>query len=278
MIRTVLRLRYSTTLRGFDEAARRRGWLILANHPAEMDPVLLSTITWQRFRMRSLVLDEFYRTSFGYPILRLSRALPIPDLERERSRDAVATLRRRLDEAVAALRQGDNILLYPSGRLYREPREVIGNASGTHLLLKRLPDVPVLLVRIRGFWGSSFSCAAGSKPDMGRALLRGVACLLRNGLLWCPRRPVLIECEAAPPDFPRHASRQELNQWLESWFNRPGDEPLVQVPYSRWARGAGMQDSERQTGVQHNDPVVLHADRHPQIGRHDADAQNAVPV
>jgi len=93
--------------------------------------------------------------------------------------------------------------------------------------------VPVLLVRIRGFWGSSFSCAAGRKPKLIKTLLDGARILLRNGIFWCPKRTIVIACEMAPADFPRRAPRQELNHWLNQWFNQPGDEPLVRVPITR---------------------------------------------
>jgi long-chain-fatty-acid--[acyl-carrier-protein] ligase len=242
LLRVVLYRRYRVVLRGFDALGRARGMLVLANHPAEIDPVVLVCSTWRHLRLRALVLEEFYHMPLAHAVLWTDSALPIPDLEVTRTAESVRLLKQRLGETVDALHAGDNVLLYPSGRLYRAPREVVGNASGTHLILKRHPDVPVLLVRIRGFWGSSFSCADGAKPHLLRAVRQGLWCVLRNGIFWCPKRTITIECAPAPADFPRTAARQDLNRWLDQWFNQPGDEPLTHVPYERMPRAAVCLD------------------------------------
>jgi hypothetical protein len=64
-------------------------------------------------------------------------------------------------------------------------------------------------------------------------LLNGVKALLRNWLFFCPRRTITISCAMAPGDFPRDAGKLTLNRWLEDWFNREGEEPLTEVPYTR---------------------------------------------
>jgi len=234
LLRMVFRWRYDVELRGFDTLPPLHGALLLANHPSELDPVVLVVFLWKQLHPRPVVLMPFYRLAFARPFLDLARAIPFSDLETERSVESVQQLKRALADVVAILHDGGNILLYPSGRLYRSGLEVIGNASGTHLILSRMPDAPVLLIRSRGFWGSSFSCAAGEKPDLGRAVLAAFWTLVRNAVFFCPRRRIVIECELAPPAFPRHADRRTLNRWLENWFNAPGEEPLTHVPSSRW--------------------------------------------
>ena len=53
------------------------------------------------------------------------------------------------------------VVLYPSGRVYRQYLEDVGANSAVETILRELPDVRVVLVRTRGLWGSSFSWAAG---------------------------------------------------------------------------------------------------------------------
>jgi len=228
----VFRWRYDIEVRGLEHVPQHQGMLLLANHPAELDPIVLTALLWKHLRPRPVVLMTFYRMAFARPFLDMCRAIPFSDLETERSVESVQQLKRALGDVVTFLRQGHNILLYPSGRLYRSGREVVGNASSTHLILSRTPDVPVLLIRTRGFWGSSFSCADGEKPDLVRAVVNGLWTLVRNGFFFCPRRRITIECEMAPPSLPRHADRRTINTWLEQWFNAPGDEPLTRVPHS----------------------------------------------
>jgi long-chain-fatty-acid--[acyl-carrier-protein] ligase len=229
--RLLLGLRYRVTLAGLDSLSSHGGCLILGNHPAEIEPLVFAAFTWRRLCARAVVLKDVYRLAYTHWMFWINRAIPVPDLEVERSRSSVHELHHALHEIIAGVCAGHNVLFYPSGRLYRTGRETIGNASGLHLLLKRAPDMPIMLVRTRGFWGSSFSCASGGKPDLGRALVEGVKTLARNLVLFCPRRQISIECVRAPAAMPRMADRVTLNRWLENWFNQPGEEPLTHVPY-----------------------------------------------
>lgn len=229
--RQALSLRYRVRFAGLDAIPVRKGALLLPNHPAEIDPLIIAMFCWRRFKQRAILLEEFYHPSYAHWLLKLGRSIPIPDLEKERTPAAAKRLRERLEDVVNALATGDNVLLYPSGRLSRTGHESIGNSSGLHMVLSRLPDTPVILMRTRGLWGSSFSCAGGAKPDLKTGILGGMKALLKRGLFFCPRRAVTIECELAPDDFPRNADRQTLNRWLEDWYNRHGAEEVTRVPY-----------------------------------------------
>ena len=231
--RLLLGLRYRVTISGLDTMPVNAGYLILGNHPAEIEPLVFVAFTWRRLCARAVVLKDVYRLAYARWMFWVNRAIPVPDLEVERSRSGVHELHQALNETIAGVRAGHNVLFYPSGRLYRTGREAIGNASGLHLLLKRAPDMPVMLVRTRGFWGSSFSCASGGKPNLGRTLLEGAKTLAHNLVFFCPRRQISIECAPSPADLPRAADRITLNRWLEDWFNQPGDEPLTRVPCRR---------------------------------------------
>lgn len=233
-LRGLFRCRYDIEIRGLDQLPPLKGALLLANHPSELDPIVLVVWLWEKLAPHPVVLLTFYRKAYARPFLDLCGAIPFADLEEERTAENVRQLKQALAEVTGALRAGVNILLYPSGRLYRSGREVIGNASGTHLILSRVPEVPVVLIRTRGLWGSSFSCVGGEKPDLVRAFLRGLWMLVKNGIFFCPKRKVTIECELAPADFPRHADRRTLNRWLEGWFNAPGEEPMTRVPETWW--------------------------------------------
>jgi len=246
LVRLLLALRYKIRVIGLDHAHGLRGALILPNHPAEIDPVILEVILWQALQPRPVVTEDF----FDVPVLRklflALRALPVPNLEIGRSTFKM----RRLDATMRAIsdgiQRGDNILLYPSGGLMRQPRTRIGGASGTHALLQEMPDVPILLVRTRGLWGSSFSCwAKAQRPELLAVLRQAWRALLLNLIVFMPRRAVTIELCPAPADLPRTADRTTLNAWLEAWYNRAGDEPLALVPYSVWTRALPKAAHER---------------------------------
>ena len=67
-----------------------------------------------------------------------------------------------------ACAHGENLLFYPSGRLRQQHREEIRAASGTEILVKAVPEARVVLVRVTGLWGSSYSLAFdGRMPSVG---------------------------------------------------------------------------------------------------------------
>jgi acyl-CoA synthetase (AMP-forming)/AMP-acid ligase II/1-acyl-sn-glycerol-3-phosphate acyltransferase/acyl carrier protein len=239
--RRVFSLRYRVEVRGLDEV-RRRGTarvIFLPSHSALVDPALLMVRLDPGFQPRALA-DEYQisRPVVG-PLARLFGARPLPNMERE-GLSVIDATRRALDDTIAGVRAGENLLFYPSGRLRMQYREEIRAASGTEILAKALPDARFVLVRITGLWGSSYSLAFdGRMPGVLATTRRGVKYLLLNGLFFMPRRHVLIEFEE-PGDFPRSASRMAINAYLEAFYNRRAPHNTY-VPYGFWERG-GVQE------------------------------------
>ncbi|MCX7003241.1 MAG: MFS transporter [bacterium] len=235
-LRWLLALRYDIRVTGLDKLGARRGTLILANHPAEMDPVILETLLWRGLRPRPVMTEDFFEVGALRWLFVWLRALPVPNLETGRSTFKLRRLAQTMEAICTGLRAGDNILLYPAGGLVRDGQTRIGGASATQTILQNMPDVPVLLVRTRGMWGSSFSWVyRGGRPDLFGCLAHGLRVLLQNLLVFTPRRRVEISIEDAPAQLPRTAERAAVNAWLEAWFNVPGPEPVSAVRYARWS-------------------------------------------
>lgn len=259
--RLLLSLRYRVRVKGLDEVARHgtRGILFLPNHPALIDPPILISQLFGRFAPHTLA----DRDQANQPVIRgLARWLgvyPIPDPSRygESSRPEVE---KALQACVAALQRGENVLLYPAGRVYRSSREDLGGTSAVATLLAALPQVRVVLVRTRGLWGSSASSASGHYPDVGRALRRAALALLANGVLFSPRRQVSIELHE-PGDLPRNGDRNALNRYLEAFYNQDAP-PNTYVPYTLWEHGGTRVLPEPAVdGIQGDPAVVPHATR-----------------
>jgi len=237
LLRRLLSLRYRIALVGGDRIAVDKGVLILPNHPAEIDPVILETLLWRKLRPRPVVLEDFFVSGPLRALFGLIRALPMPNMELGRGTFKIRRIERSLDDVVAGLAAGDNILIYPSGGLQRTDLPTIGGASAVHAILQKAPGTPILLVRTRGLWGSSFSWAArNGRPGLGGCFLHGALVLLANALFFTPRRAVEVTVEPAPEAFPRQAGRTEINQWLDAWYNAAGPTPPVAKRYYRWSR------------------------------------------
>ncbi|HSX12383.1 MAG TPA: AMP-binding protein [Rhabdochlamydiaceae bacterium] len=240
-VRLVVALRYRIKITGRKELIAKKwphtgGILFLPNHAAEMDPIILMMVLWREFRPRPLAADTFYYQKGIRFFMDLVRTLAIPDMDIA-NQWKIKRLEKSKQQLLTHLRAGDNFLIYPSGKLKRTAEEKIGGAFLVHDLLQAAPDTNIALIRITGFWGSLFSCAATpTSPDFGKTLWRGFKILLKNGIFFAPRRAIHIEMSPAPDDFPYRTSRLQLNQYLERWYNARGPEPLSLVRYYFWSQ------------------------------------------
>lgn len=242
--RLLLSLRYRVEIRGLSEIRRRgtRGVLFLPSHLALIDPAILMLALDPWFHPRA-VADEYQISQplVGF-LARLFGARTLPDMERQ-GLAAMAETKAAVQETAASLRDGENYLFYPAGRMRHGYREELRAASGAEQLVKAAPGARVVLVRQTGLWGSSFSRAfTGELPRLMPNVLRGAKKALLSGLFFMPRRHVLIEF-AEPEDFPRQASRMAINAYLEDFYNARAPHNTY-VPYTPWEAGGTRERPE----------------------------------
>jgi len=241
LARRILSLRYKVEVRGLEQCKRSGDTLVLANHAAYIDPVILILYLWPHFQVRPMLMESIARIPMlGWFFRSALGAVSIPSFQGAVNSYKIAQGKKSLQEVVDGLHRGENFLVYPSGRLKRTGEERIGGASGVHEVVGVTEGSEILLVRTTGLWGSLFSWALeGEKPSLPKGFARGFKILARNLFLFAPRRKVLVELEMAPPDLREERDRARFNQRLEQWFNAPfdgGPEPVTLVSYSRWRR------------------------------------------
>ncbi len=242
-LQALLALRYQVQERGLDallpapkqHTDGKPGMLILPNHPALIDPVIVYS-RLAGLAPRPLADEGQMSGLLQKAVSRIVRAVTIPD-SAQAGRKEMARVLEGLRAVSEALRQGDNVLLYPSGRVYRSDREEIGNNAGVFRILSQAPEARVLLVRTTGLWGSAFSHASGSAPNMMRELGRGMLTLFANALFWTPKRKVILECveTKALTDFVQAGNKRAVNRFLEDFYNQ-GAGPPVSVPRCFWKK------------------------------------------
>jgi len=231
----LLRLRYRITVRGLRAIQRRgtRGILFLPTHPALMDPIILGSLLLTTFKARPFADQD----AVDMPGIRwlVSRARPftIPTIARH-GQSAGARVEAIVKQSIEALRDGDNVILYPAGHLLRSRYEEIGGNSAVETIVRALPDVRIVLVKTRGLWGSEFSLATNPDPSVGENLKWGIGQILANFIFFTPRRHVSLEF-TEPADFPRAAGRTTINTYLERFYNEDAP-PATYVPYTIWER------------------------------------------
>lgn len=253
LAKSLLWLRYRVRVRGLREVAARgtRGIVFLPNHPALIDPIILTAYLHKTFRPRPFADQDEIDRFFIRFLAKRAGALPVPSIARH-GREARAAIRRALADAAEWVRQGGNLILYPAGHIQHQRLEDIRGNSGVEFLLRAAPEARVVLVRTRGLWGSSFSRAAGHAPVVAAALKKGVAGLLLSGILFAPRRRVTIDL-VEPQDFPRGADRDTINRYLEAFYNAE-PEANTYVPYHIWERRTRAERPEPEAPHYRGDP------------------------
>jgi len=244
----LLRLRYRIRVSGLREIKKsrrndHRPILFLPNHQALIDPVILMSLLHSRFAPRPLADEQQTNHPLFRWLMAELRAIRIPDLntDGQQAREQVFA---GIEEIIAALKQGDSVLLYPSGRISRGNLELIGGNSGAATIVHAVPEARIVLVQMRGLWGSRFSRARGIPSllkDVGKLMLA----VLANGIFFMPRRRVHLQF-VEPDDFPaRNAGKQVINRWLEDFYNREPDR-CTEVPLWWWQGYAPIFHEERQ--------------------------------
>ena len=237
--RPLLRLRYRIDSQGVASLPEggKPGILFLATHPTLVDPFLLVAALHRRFAP-ILVAGRDHAASAPLRWLAKllgARALPDPAAHGDRCREA---LNAEVMTLAAQLCSGRNLLMFPAGRLARQKTEDLADNSVVETILRLAPGTRVVVVRLRGFWGSRFSSASGRRPNLSAELLKSFGLLWANGLFFMPRRDIRLELEEIP-DLPTGQGRSVLNPALEAHLNREAT-PRTFVPYLFWRDRASL--------------------------------------
>ncbi len=255
LLKVLLSLRYRITIKGLEHLKsgsfnQDAGILFLPNHPAHIDPLLLTMILYNKFQVRPLAIEYIYRQKAILPLMKLVKALPIPNFESSSNQMKLHNVKTVINEVVEGVKNKENFILYPAGRLKHTGKEILGGASAAHKIVQQVPGINIVLARTTGLWGSSFSRAyTDYSPDLKTMITLNFKRLLKGLIFFLPRRKVTIEFSVPPEGFPALGSRLEFNKALEGWYNRyPADhslsevEPLYQVSYSPWREEYNQKD------------------------------------
>lgn len=243
LISLLVKLRYRVKLHDFDKIKLEngKGVLFLPNHPALIDPFIVYTTLMKKFAPRVLIDEKQSQRPGMRFICKKINALPIPDI----SKSGIAgksKVQEAIHEIVVSLRNGDQVLLYPAGQIFRKGREDLRGASAVQQILQEYPETRIVLIRTVGLWGSAFSYAAtGKEPAMGKIASNAILNLFFNLIFFVPKRNVSITF-SEPSDIPRNAPKQELNQYLEDFYNQEKHTNLY-YPY-HFVKGGTPQEKE----------------------------------
>ena len=178
--------------------------LVLPNHTAYIDPLILFSEEWW-LPISPMVDELFMRNKFYGHILKKADAIEVPDLNKSAmSREEGAAAASQLSRiAIDSLAAGKQLCFYPSGHVKTIDKEVIGKRRMAYEVCRKLPEnVRVILCRMRGLESSRFSKL---KPKQ-----------------WKWRRTVTLHFEDHTEDVRQWAQtleRRAFNEQLENWYN-----------------------------------------------------------
>lgn len=246
---SLLPLRYRIKAEGLDDLIKGgEGILFLSNHPSHLDPILVGT-TLVRHGIPVCIwsMDFVYKNPYARFAARNNddiRTLKVPNAHEHRAFKNAYKIRHLIHRTITGLKKGENILFFPAGYQKFTPRDEINGKSAVEKILHHYPTANIVLVKIHGMWGSRFSKAV-SRAE--RSNLRGggwmgfmrkmLGVLFLNGIFFIPKREVTIEFVPVKDAFPRTGTRQEINQYIENFYNRgygSDGEPLQKVPDFFW--------------------------------------------
>ena len=215
--------RYRVEVDGLPDATQDVTYLVLPNHPAMVDPMLVSVMFWKT-PLRGLCDEKFFHAGIVAPaVLRTLGAVPVPDLRKNRTAKGASIARGLGDIVKNTLAEGGSMIFYPSGHLQTEPdRDDIGTRQLAYNICGDLPQgVHVLGVRTRGLWGSIWSRAGRSSSPAF------VPTFIKSVFLWffwspfVPRRRVTMHVEDLTERVKEWSkgTRLEFNAKLSAWYN-----------------------------------------------------------
>ena len=208
---------------------KRLAYLVLPNHPAMVDPMLVGVAFWKT-PLKPLSDEAFFHTGIVAPhVLKTLGAVAVPDLRKHRTAQG-ATIARGLGDIVkSTLEDGGNVIFYPSGHIQTEPEhEDIGTRQLAYNICREIGEaglrsceIRVICVRTRGLWGSIWSRKERkTSPSF-------VPTFIKSVFLWffwapfVPRRRVTMHVEDMTDRVQEWSklTRLEFNRKLEEWYN-----------------------------------------------------------
>lgn len=204
IIKFFLHWHYDVRVEGEELLRDKSVHLVLPNHTAYMDPLILFSELW--WLPISPMVDELFMRHWLYGrVLRLGDAIEVPDLNKSAMsrEEGVAAASQLSRIAIDSLASGKQICFYPSGHVKTIDKEVIGNRRMAYEVCRELPaGVRVILCRMRGLETSRWSKLKPKK--------------------WKWRRTVTLHFEDHTADVRTWAEtldRRAFNEKLESWYN-----------------------------------------------------------
>lgn len=151
VLRSYYALFYNIGISGKHLLQLQPGTLILATHVSRHDGPMISALLYATARIRPTV----HYTEYDHPLQRfpmwVAGAIPMSSPSDWAPERRKAQTERTLAIVGKVLKNGNSVLLFPAGKVRRQPEEIVGpRLRGVRDILRAHPETPVMMLRTYG--------------------------------------------------------------------------------------------------------------------------------
>lgn len=233
IISIILWFRYRITVGGLDKIQQdERPIFFVANHPSLSDPLIVIRLLWNKFQPRAVVRDfQVNRPVIG-ACIRTFNPISMPDMRQDAKKKA-AWARQSIELTAEALQNGDNVLIWPAGKLSRDGYDYFISRSAAHKIYNANPNARVVALRSEGIWGSRSGWYNGPDMPIWKIGLLGLIFIPLNLFFFMPKRR--IQYEVKEIENLKGLNRTEFNIKLQDFFNAQPQPPQI-TPLMWWSK------------------------------------------
>lgn len=225
--RRLLALRYRINLSWVEKLKHDWPILILPNHVALVDPVIMISFLWKYLKVSPLASEKYYNKPVLKQIMNIVWTVPIWEMSEWSNSDDVKKAFRSITKA---LNDGKNILIYPSGQIYRQWCESIKWKQSVYNVVQNMPkNTKVIWIRDRWLWWSIWSKAWDNwETSLWKALLKSIQYIFANFVFFIPKRNLSIDIEDITEQIKLYKNKNlnVFNVFLEEFYNNPESIPF----------------------------------------------------
>ncbi len=231
LIKFILWFRYRISINGLDEIKESdEPILFIANHPSLSDPLIVIKTLWPRFKPRALVRDlQIQRPIIGH-FVQSFNPISVPDM-RKINRKKARWAQESVTLASEAIKNGDNVLLWPAGKLSRDGYDYFLNKSTTYKIFNAHPHTRLVALRSQGLWGSRTGWYGGPDTPIWKVALLGVIFIPLNLFFVMPKRRIVYDVKEI--HNLKGLDKTKFNIKLQTYLNQLPQIPQI-TPLMCW--------------------------------------------
>ena len=232
IFRFFLWLRYKVEIKWTETLNHDGPILLLPNHVALVDPQILISYLYKYLEVSPVASEKFYNKPVLKQLMDSVWTVPIWDFEVWADPEKIKEV---FWHIVEWLKNWKNILIYPSGQVYRQWFESIIGKQSVYNVTKLMPEnTKVIWIRDTWLWWSMWSMAwDNGKTWFWTLALKSILLVFVNLRFFVPKRNVTLELEDITEQINlyKNMSLWEFNKYLESFYNKNWEEKVNYIKH-----------------------------------------------